>query len=98
LSLFLSDNLIIAIRFLIGYTQRTRLGDGGALSCVTLGRLPLNKGKKVEFKFLLFGCVLSSWNRSSIKFLKLQYEFCRPPLLPNLVLAPVFILSHFLLS
>jgi len=35
--------------------QRTRLGDGGALSCVTLGRLPLNKDKKVEFKFLLFG-------------------------------------------
>jgi hypothetical protein len=35
--------------------QRTRLGDGGVLSCVTLGRLPLNVDKKVEFKFLLFG-------------------------------------------
>jgi hypothetical protein len=38
-----------------GDAQRTRLGDGGALSCVTLGRLPLNKGIKVEFKLLLFG-------------------------------------------
>jgi len=37
------------------YTQRTRLGDGGALSWVTLGRLPLNNDIKVEFKFLLFG-------------------------------------------
>jgi hypothetical protein len=35
--------------------QRTRLGDGGALSCVTLGRRPLNDDIKVEIKFLLFG-------------------------------------------
>jgi len=41
--------------FCQGYSQRTRLGDGGALSCVTLGRLPLNDVVKVAFKFLLFG-------------------------------------------
>jgi hypothetical protein len=35
--------------------QRTRLGDGGVLSWVTLGCLPLNGDKKVEFKLLLFG-------------------------------------------
>jgi len=32
----------------IGCTQRPRLGDGGALSCVTLGRLPLNKDIKLS--------------------------------------------------
>jgi len=56
----------------------------GDLRFVTLGRLPLNSDKKVEFKFLLFGRVLSSWNRSSIKLLKLKYEFRHAPLLPNL--------------
>jgi len=34
--------------FHLGDAQRTRLGDGGALSCVTLGRLPLNDDKKLS--------------------------------------------------
>jgi hypothetical protein len=72
-------------------TNEQGLAMVGRLSCVTLGRLPLNGDKKVEFKFLLLGCVLSSWNRCSTKFPKLQYEFCRPPLLPNLVLVAVFL-------
>jgi len=48
--------IIVEISVVHGHClQRTRLGDGGALSCVTLGSLPLNSDKKVEFKFLLFG-------------------------------------------
>ena len=65
------------------------------MSWVTLGRLPLNGDKKVEFKFLLFGRVLSSWNRSRIKFPKLKYEFRHAPLAPNLCYMPVFFASFF---
>jgi len=45
---FVSSGIYFRLRERGNGVQRTRLGDGGALSCVTLGRLPLNDDKKLS--------------------------------------------------